>query len=174
MMGLFIITFNILIAIFAPVITPKGYDMVSFKDANGAPAWVTKIFPNMKPKEMGGYIKIRGEYILGADNLGRDLLSRIIYGARISLTVGIITPIINLTVGLLIGLISGYLGGWIDNIIMRLVDIMYAFPTYLLIILLMSVFRLGASNLEPGSFGYFFSQLDASWEVYYSSLLELG
>ncbi|MCX8061997.1 MAG: ABC transporter permease [Anaerolineales bacterium] len=162
MLGAVIIVMNILVATFAPWIAPKKYDTVSFKDINGTPTWVTRIFSNMKPIEHGGYVKIREGYLLGADNLGRDLLSRIIYGARISLTVGLITPFINLTLGLLIGLIAGYRGGWLDNVTMRFVDIMYAFPTYLLIILLMAVFRLGASKLEPGSLGYFFSQLDAS------------
>lgn len=162
MFGAMVILLNIIVAIFAPWIAPKNYDAVSFKDINGTPTWVTRIFSNMKPVEQGGYIKIREGYLLGADNLGRDILSRIIYGARISLTVGIITPFINLSLGLLIGLIAGYRGGWVDNVIMRFVDIMYAFPTYLLIILLMAVFRLGASKLEPGSFGYFLSQLDAS------------
>lgn len=162
MIGTIIVIINILVAIFAPYIAPKAYDAASFKDTNGTPVWVTRIFPNMKPVEEGGYVKIRDGYLLGADNLGRDLLSRIIYGARISLAVGIMAPIINLTVGLLIGLIAGYRGGWLDNIIMRFVDIMFAFPTYLLIILLMAVFRLGAGNLEPGSLGYAFGQLDAA------------
>lgn len=162
MIGAIIVAINILAAIFAPYIAPKDYDEASFKDTNGTPVWVTKIFPKMKPVEEGGYVKIRNQYLLGADNLGRDLLSRIIYGSRISLAVGIMAPLINLTVGLLIGLVSGYRGGWLDNLIMRFVDIMFAFPTYLLIILLMAVFRLGVNNLEPGSLGYAFGQLDAA------------
>ncbi|HLO30927.1 MAG TPA: ABC transporter permease [Anaerolineales bacterium] len=161
MIGAVIIAINILAAIFAPFIAPKAYDQASFKDTNGTPIWVTKLFPKMKPVEEGGYVKIRNGYLLGADNLGRDLFSRIIYGSRISLAVGIIAPLINLTVGLMIGLISGYRGGWLDNLIMRFVDIMFAFPTYLLIILLMAVFRLGVNNLEPGSIGYIFGRLDA-------------
>jgi oligopeptide transport system permease protein len=162
MVGAIIIAINILAAIFAPYIARKEYDEASFKDTYGTPVWVTKLFPKMKPIEEGGYVKIRNEYLLGADNLGRDLLSRVIYGARISLAIGIIAPAINLTVGLLIGLISGYRGGWLDNLIMRFVDIMFAFPTYLLIILLMAVFRLGVNNLEPGSLGYAFGQMDAA------------
>lgn len=162
MIGAVIIIVNTLIAIFAPYIAPKNYDAAAFKDTNGTPVWVTRVFPNMKPVDQGGYVKVRDEYLLGADNLGRDLLSRIIYGSRISLAVGLMAPLINLTIGLLIGLFSGYRGGWIDNLIMRFVDIMFAFPTYLLIILLMAVFRLGASKLEPGSLGYSFGQLDAA------------
>jgi oligopeptide transport system permease protein len=162
MIGAIIVALNILAAIFAPLIAPKAYDEASFRDTNGTPVWVTKIFPNMKPVEEGGYVKIRDGYLLGADNLGRDILSRIIYGARISLAVGFMAPLINLTLGLLIGLVSGYRGGWLDNLIMRFVDIMFAFPTYLLIILLMAVFRLGVNSLEPGSLGYAFSQFDAA------------
>jgi oligopeptide transport system permease protein len=162
MIGAIIVAINILAAIFAPFIAPREYDEASFKDTNGTPVWVTKIFPKMKPIEEGGYVKIRDGYLLGADNLGRDILSRIIYGARISLAVGFMAPLINLTLGLLIGLVSGYRGGWLDNLIMRFVDIMFAFPTYLLIILLMAVFRLGVNNLQPGSLGYAFSQFDAA------------
>jgi oligopeptide transport system permease protein len=70
--------------------------------------------------------------------------------------------LISLIAGLTVGLIAGYSGGWLDNLLMRLVDIMFAFPTYLLIILLMAVFRLGSSALEPGSPAYAFSRLDAA------------
>ncbi len=160
--GAIIIILSILVALFAPLIAPKAYDDASFKDTNGAPTWMTKIFPNMKPIEEGGYVKVRNDYALGADSLGRDLLSRILYGARISLAVGIVTPLISLTVGLLVGLVAGYKGGRMDNLLMRLVDILYAFPTYLLIILLMAVFRLGTSAREPGTPIYALSQLDAA------------
>ncbi|MGA9351889.1 MAG: ABC transporter permease, partial [Anaerolineae bacterium] len=162
MVGAIIVILNILAALFAPSIAPRAFDDASFKDSNATPLWVTTIFSGMKPIEEGGYVKVRNSYLLGADNLGRDLLSRIVYGARISLAVGIVTPLISLTIGLLFGLIAGYKGGWLDNLLMRFVDIMYAFPTYLLIILLMAVFRLGSSALEPGSPAYAFSQLDAA------------
>jgi oligopeptide transport system permease protein len=162
MIGAIIVILNILAAIFAPVIAPKAFDDASFKDTYGTPTWVTQIFSNMKPIEKGGYVKVRNDYLLGADSLGRDLLSRIVYGARVSLAVGIVTPLISLTVGLLVGLIAGYKGGWLDNLLMRFVDIMFAFPTYLLIVLLMAVFRLGSSAHEPGTLIYAFSQLDAA------------
>jgi len=162
MIGAAIVILNVLAALFASSIAPRAFDDTSFKDANAAPTWITRIFPNMKPIEEGGYVKVRNSYWLGADNLGRDLLSRIVYGARVSLAVGIATSLISLTVGLLFGLIAGYKGGWLDNLLMRFVDIMYAFPTYLLIILLMAVFRLGSSALEPGSPAYAFRQLDAA------------
>ena len=88
-----------------------------------------------------GYVTVDNSYSLGADALGRDLLSRLMYGARISLAVALIGSTVSLLVGIVFGLISGYMSGRVDNIMMRIVDIMYAFPTILLIILLMAFFR---------------------------------
>ena len=79
------------------------------------------------------------EHWLGTDELGRDVLTRLIFGARTSLAVGIFTQLIVLGIGLPIGAISGAAGGKIDNIIMRFVDVMYAFPDLLLIILLRAI-----------------------------------
>jgi ABC-type dipeptide/oligopeptide/nickel transport system permease subunit len=82
-------------------------------------------------------------YPLGTDDLGRDLLSRIIYGARISMIIGVVSVGISLVFGLVIGLLSGYYGGWFDRVIMRLIDIMLAFPYILLTIVIVAI--LGAS-----------------------------
>ncbi len=79
------------------------------------------------------------EHLLGTDELGRDVLTRLIYGARTSLAVGIFTQIIVLAIGLPLGSISGAAGGTADNLIMRFVDIIYAFPDLLLIILLRAI-----------------------------------
>ena len=79
---------------------------------------------------------LQGGYLLGADDLGRDLLSRILYGARISLLVGTISASISLVVGCVLGLFSGYFGGVLDLLIMRLIDIMLAFPSILLAIVI--------------------------------------
>ncbi len=83
----------------------------------------------------------------GTDNLGRDLLTRILYGARISLSIGIAASLINLTVGVLYGGIAGYAGGRIDNLMMRLVDILYGIPLLLYVILLMVVLGPGLMNI---------------------------
>lgn len=161
--GAIIIFLNILVAIFAPVLAPKPYDLQVLTDNNSAPEWVTVLFPSMKPRGTeGGYVTINNSYPLGADNLGRDMLSRIIYGTRVSLTVAFIGPIVSIVVGLFVGMLAGYFGGLLDNLLMRLVDIMYAFPTLLLIILLMTFFRTGFSNPQPGTIGATLSQLDTA------------
>jgi oligopeptide transport system permease protein len=79
-------------------------------------------------------------HLLGTDELGRDVFTRLIYGARTSLAVGVFTQIIVLAIGLPIGAFAGYLGGRVDNALMRFVDVMYGFPDILLIILLRSIF----------------------------------
>lgn len=80
-------------------------------------------------------------HLLGADQLGRDQLSRLIYGARVAVTVGIFTQFVILAIGLPIGSIAALLGGQVDNLLMRLTDIVYAFPDLLLIILLSTALR---------------------------------
>jgi len=84
---------------------------------------------------------------LGTDTLGRDLYSRIVYGARMSLAVGIMTAIIALFLGTLTGAIAGYAGGWVDNLLMRLVDLFYIFPSLLMAILLMILMGRGFAGI---------------------------
>jgi len=85
-------------------------------------------------------------HLLGTDDLGRDVLSRIIYGARISLIIGVVSVGISLVFGIFIGTLSGYYGGWFDRIAMRVIDIMLAFPYILLTIVIVAI--LGASLLN--------------------------
>jgi oligopeptide transport system permease protein len=79
-------------------------------------------------------------YLLGTDSLGRDMLSRVIHGGRISIMIGLVGTITAMLIGILIGSIAGYLGGRIDNFLMRFVDIMYGLPYMLIVIILMAVF----------------------------------
>ncbi|MCQ2981211.1 MAG: ABC transporter permease [Treponemataceae bacterium] len=78
-------------------------------------------------------------YILGTDSLGRDMLSRTLYGGRISIAIGIIGTITALIVGIFFGAVAGYAGGWLDNLIMRFVDIMYGLPYMLIVIIMMAL-----------------------------------
>ncbi|MEE9145164.1 MAG: nickel transporter permease [Candidatus Binatia bacterium] len=87
------------------------------------------------------------EHLLGTDKLGRDILSRTLYGARISLLVGISTVTISLVIGLLVGSLSGYLGGWVDQLLMRLVDVLMAFPGILLAIAFTAVLGPGLTHV---------------------------
>jgi oligopeptide transport system permease protein len=119
-----------LIAIFAPLIAPYPFDEGDFT-ANYAPPG--------------------GKYLLGADFMGRDLFSRLLYGTRISLLVGTMGALFSFTVGILYGTISGYYGGKLDNVMMRFVDVLYAFPSLLFIILLMVTFKSGFTNQESRS-----------------------
>lgn len=86
-------------------------------------------------------------FILGTDGLGRDVLSRLLYGARVSLLVGLISVVVGGSIGTLLGMIGGFFGGWIDDIIMRLADIQLAFPFILLAIIFMLVLGPGVLNL---------------------------
>ena len=82
-----------------------------------------------------------GEFILGTDDLARDIFSRILYGARISLSIGFVAVGISVTIGTLLGAVSGYLGGWVDTVIMRFVDMVISFPRLVLLIALSALFN---------------------------------
>ena len=116
--SLFFILFVVLVAIFADFLAPYPYDEQDY----------TKIFAPPS-----------SENLLGTDRLGRDMLSRIIYGARQSLQLGVFATATAATLGILIGSIAGYYGGWTDNIIMRLLDIYQSIPMFLLTVTLAAI-----------------------------------
>lgn len=124
-LGLIIIIFFVLLAVLRPYLTPHDPYDSSFMHSLEEPS---------------------REYLLGRDNLGRDVLSRIIHGARISLSIGLISVAIGLIIGVPIGAISGYYGGLIDLISQRFVDIMMAFPGMLLSIIIVSIMGGGLRN----------------------------
>jgi len=87
-------------------------------------------------------------FLLGADHLGRDIFSRILYGARISLSIGIIGVLVSFTIGALVGGIAGYFGGKVDNILMRLSEIVMSFPGFYLMLALRAIFPINLSSIE--------------------------
>lgn len=124
--GFVIMSIIVIMAIFAPMIAP--YDPNEIDVAN-----------SMMPPGYDGHI-------FGTDSYGRDLFSRILYGSRVSLIVGVAAILVGCLIGVLLGLIAGYFGGTLDSIIMRIMDAMFAFPFILLAITLMMVFGSGLFN----------------------------
>ena len=116
--GLFVIGAFAVLAAFAPLIAPFDPQTQNLRETFESPSW---------------------KHLMGTDNLGRDWFSRLLYGARISLAVGVFAQLIILAIGIPIGLISGFRGGASDSLLMRFTDLVYAFPDLLLIILLRSV-----------------------------------
>jgi peptide/nickel transport system permease protein len=124
--GLVVIILFVLVAIFAPLLAP--YDPVrdqSLSERFAGPS---------------------ADHLMGQDELGRDILSRIIYGARISLTAGLAAVAFATVGGTIVGLIAGYAGGWTDAILMRLMDVLLAFPSILLAIVIVSILGQGLTN----------------------------
>ena len=87
-------------------------------------------------------------HIFGTDDLGRDVLSKVIFGSQVSLSIGILVQAIVLVIGGSIGLAAGYFGGWIDNLLMRFTDIMYAFPDLLFVLIIVAALRAGDEGRE--------------------------
>ena len=152
-----IIIVLIFTAIFANIVAPYPFAEQTLVDQNKVPQWILNLFPTMQP-----YAQLSPDYFLGADYVGRDLFSRIVYGARVSLTVAFIGPLISLIIGVTYGSISGYFGGRLDNLMMRIVDVLYAFPSLLFIILLLAFFRSTLASPTPGTFLYTMSELDSA------------
>ena len=115
--GAVLVSLFVLVAVFAPLLAPYSPTAVDLTDVRPG------VFPGPS-----------AEHLLGLDQLGRDELSRIIYGARYSLIIGIVSVTIGASVGIFLGLVAGAFGGWVDSLVMRLSDIMLAIPGLLLAI----------------------------------------
>jgi len=126
MVGLYTALFIIFIALVGPWVSPFSYSDQNLMEANQAPS---------------------AEHWFGTDNLGRDLFIRVLYGARISLAIGIVASFINLTIGVIYGGIAGMLGGRVDRIMMNIVDVLYGIPVLLYVILLMVLLKPGLMNI---------------------------
>lgn len=129
--GMFVLLALALIAAFAPLIAPY-HPAAQFRDALLVP-----------PMWMEGGM---AQFPLGTDAVGRDMLSRLIMGSRYSLSIGLIVVTIAVIVGTGLGVISGYLGGWIDTLVMRVMDVILAFPSLLLALVLVAILGPGLTN----------------------------
>ena len=128
-----------LMAIILPEVIPTKYNDQNYDLVTQGPSW---------------------HHPMGTDDLGRDILVRLIFGARISLTVGIVVQLVILVIGVPLGLISGYAGGKIDTLIMRVVDVLYAMPTLLFVIIIMTFLR-GTLSSKPSGFGGVLATVDS-------------
>lgn len=117
--GLIFLILITLAAIIIPMVSPFTYDGQDLANRNALPNMV---------------------HLMGADKLGRDIMVRVMYGARISLTIGFVAAFLNLIIGVIYGGISGFVGGKVDMIMMRIVDCIYAIPSMLYVILIMMIF----------------------------------
>ena len=146
--GIFILLLA-LVAIFANYVAPFDYAKQELIANNAIPGWMLFLLP----EGAENYAKIDDTYPLAADYLGRDILSRTIYGARVSLTIAFVAATVSLVVGTVYGMISGYVGGRVDNMMMRVVDFLYAFPFLVVVILLQTYFKAMARRGGEGNFG---------------------
>ena len=116
--SLVFVGFLVLVALFAPLLAPHDPNVVNTAAFRTPPS---------------------SEHLLGTDSAGRDVLSRLIYGSRVSLTVGVAAALSAAGLGTLLGLLAGVVGGWVDSLIMRAVDVFLSFPSLMLILLLVAV-----------------------------------
>lgn len=120
LISLWFIVFLVLVAIFGPYLVPYSYSQQNYDLVTQGPSWA---------------------HPMGTDDLGRDILARLVFGARVSITVGIVVQLVIVIIGVPMGAIAGYFGGWWDTAIMRIVDVLYALPNLLFVIVIMTFLR---------------------------------
>ena len=130
-LGLVVFILLVLVAVFAPLLAPHPPDVQDKTAFLLPPVW-----------QEGG----KAEFLLGTDPVGRDILSRLLYGARFSLLIGAVVVTISLFTGIALGLLAGYFRGWVDALIMRLMDLILAFPSLLLALVMVTILGPGLFN----------------------------
>ena len=136
--GLTILGIVALAAIFAPLVAPDAPNAQNLTAAFQPPSW---------------------SHLFGTDNLGRDIFSRVVYAGRVDLQIGVIMTYVPLVTGVVLGALAGYFGGWVDSVIMRLVDVVIAFPFLVLVIAILAV-------VGPGLKGMYIAVLAVGWSMY--------
>jgi peptide/nickel transport system permease protein len=136
--GITIVSVTLLAAIFAPWIAPYHPNEVNLLASFEAPSW---------------------HHLMGTDNLGRDIFSRVVWAGRVDFQIGLITTYIPLVTGMLVGAVAGYFGGWVDTVLMRLTDVVIAFPFLVLVIAILAI-------VGPGLTGLYIAVLCVGWSMY--------
>jgi oligopeptide transport system permease protein len=127
-----ILAIIMLMAIFAPLLSPYAFDYIDYSVVSCSPDW----WPDSSVTCNAG-----GAHWFGTDSVGRDLFIRVLYGARVSLAVGLIATLVSLVIGVGYGAVAGFIGGRADELMMRFVDVLYSLPYIFLVIILMVVFN---------------------------------
>lgn len=136
--GIAIVGIAALAAIFAPLIAPYQPNAQDLLSSLEAPSW---------------------HHLFGTDELGRDIFSRVVYAGRVDFQIGVIATYIPLLTGMAVGAVAGYFGGWVDSVLMRLVDVVIAFPFLILVIALLAI-------VGPGLTGMYIAVLAVGWSIY--------
>ena len=144
LLGLAIVILVVLLSLAAPILAPHDPEFVDIRNRLKPPVW----------SDEGSSL-----HLLGTDNLGRDILSRLLYGSRVSLFVGLSTVVLGGLLGITLGVLAGYLGGRVETVIMRMVDVQLAFPSILFAVAIMAV-------LEPSLGNVVLVLSLASWATY--------
>jgi peptide/nickel transport system permease protein len=136
--GITIVGIAALAAVLAPLLAPFDPNAQNLLTSFEPPSW---------------------HHLMGTDNLGRDVFSRVLYGGRVDFQIGLVTTYVPLATGMLVGAVAGYFGGWIDTVLMRLVDVVIAFPFLVLVIAILAI-------LGPGLNGLYIAVLAVGWSIY--------
>lgn len=132
MVSVLILTVIALMAIFAPLLSSYSFDAIDYNVVSCAPDW----WPDITVMCNAG-----GTHWFGTDSIGRDLFVRVLYGARVSLAVGLSATLVSLLIGVAYGATSGFVGGWIGELMMRFVDVLYSLPFIFFVIIMMVIFH---------------------------------
>lgn len=132
MVSIVILTVIALMAVFAPFLSSYSFDAINYNVVSCAPDW----WPDTTVMCNAG-----GTHWFGTDSIGRDLFVRVLYGARVSLAVGLSATLVSLLIGVAYGATAGFVGGWISELMMRFVDVLYSLPFIFFVIILMVIFH---------------------------------
>ena len=180
MASMIFLVIMILAAIFAPAISTGDYADQDLMANNALPQWAEStaigqfLFSLIMPDNYENYVRYSEKFMLGADDLGRDLWTRTVYGARISLSIAIVASTVSLLVGTTYGLVSGYVGGATDNVMMRVVDFLYGFPFIVVVILLQTYFKALARRGAEGGIGQIMVSLNEAMGGMFFLFIAIG